>query len=68
LDASLKFALQKDHLDGCCGPPAGPVGGCFLWPPYPCPALFVTTDRQIDRQTDSTVAFTYKIGGYFIGS
>jgi hypothetical protein len=27
----------------CCGPPAGPVGGCL---PCPCLALFVTTDRQ----------------------
>jgi len=55
LDASLKFALQEDHPDGCCGPPIGPVGGCLPWPP--CPALFVTTDRQID----TTVALIYKI-------
>ncbi len=37
MDASLKFALQEDHPDGCCGPPAGPLGGCLPWPP--CPAL-----------------------------
>jgi hypothetical protein len=46
LDASLKFALQEDHPDGCCKPPAGPVGECLPWPPYPCLALFVTTDKQ----------------------
>ncbi len=29
---------RRKHLpDGCCGPPAGPVGGCLPWPP--CPAL-----------------------------
>jgi len=44
LDASLKFALQEDHPDGCCGPLVGPMGGCLPWPPRP--ALFVTTDRQ----------------------
>jgi Fe-S cluster biogenesis protein NfuA len=26
-----------------------------------CLALFVTTDRQIDRQTDTTVVFIYKM-------
>ncbi len=38
------FALQEDHPDGYYEPPAGPVGGCLPWPP--CPALFVTTDKQ----------------------
>jgi len=58
------FALQEDHPDGCCGPPAGLVGGCLPWPPCPalplpcpCPALFVTTNRQID----TTVALIYKM-------
>jgi hypothetical protein len=50
------------HPDSCCEPPTGLVGGCLPWSPCPalpcpCPAMFVT----IDRQTDTTVAFIYKI-------
>jgi len=53
LDASLKFALQEDHPDGCCGPEQVQWVGVCLGRP----ALFVTTDRQ----TDTTVAFIYKM-------
>ncbi len=65
LDASLKFALQEDHPDCCCGLPAGPVGGCLPWPPCravscPCPCP-VCHHRQTDRQIDTTIVFIYKI-------
>jgi len=49
------LTLPCPHPDGCCRPLAGPMGGCLAW--SPSPALFVTTNRQ----TDTTVAFIYKM-------
>jgi len=36
------------------------VGGCLPWPPYPALPL-PCLSPQIDRQTDTTVAFIYRI-------
>jgi hypothetical protein len=57
------FTLQEDHPDGCCRPPVGLMGVCLPCPALPCltPALFVTTDRQTNRQTP--LLFLY-IGWY----
>jgi hypothetical protein len=65
---------HRDHPDGCCGPPAGPVGGCLPWPPWPpCPALpcpypalFVTTDRQTPLLL-LYIGYTCLIAGYWVG-
>jgi hypothetical protein len=45
------FALQEDHLDGCCGPPASLVGGCLPWPPCPALPCPICHHRQKDRET-----------------
>ncbi len=48
----------------CCGPPAGPVGGCLPWPPcpalpLPCPAPALAL--FLSPQTDTTFALIYKM-------